>query len=194
MMTRRTITLWGSLLSLTWLLSSCAAFSDNSRPQAWLKPGVRVTLPPASITPAINEQQLLTSTIEGKSQSLLVLLNADADSLSLVGLSSLGIRLFMLTYDEQGIHTEQSIVLPSLPPANQVLADIMLSYWPLTAWQSQLPKGWTLRDNGERRELRDNQGELVSEMIYQTEQGLRRPISVRQHVFGYHITIQHLDS
>lgn len=175
-------------------LTACASVADGQRPQAWLKPGVRITLPAASITPSINEQQLLSATVKGKQQSLLVLLNADSEQLSLVGLSSLGIRLFMVTYDQQGIHTEQSIVLPTLPPANQVLADIILSYWPIAAWLPQLPKGWTLHDIKNRRELRDHQGELVSEVLYDTQQGARQPISIRQHAFDYHIAIQHLES
>ncbi|WP_425527725.1 DUF3261 domain-containing protein, partial [Xylella fastidiosa] len=49
----------------------------------------------------------------------------------------MGIRLFLATYNETGIHTEQSIVAPELPPASQVLADVMLSHWPINAWLPQ---------------------------------------------------------
>lgn len=92
----------------------------------------------------INSQQLLTGSFNGKTQSLLVSLNADDKNLTLAGFSSVGIRLFLVTYDEKGLHSEQSIVVPQLPPASQVLADVMLSHWPIHAWESQLPKGWTL--------------------------------------------------
>ncbi|RAY87431.1 DUF3261 domain-containing protein [Enterobacter cloacae] len=176
------------------LLAGCSHSTDTKEtwPQAWLQPGTRVTLPPPGISPAVSSQQLLTGSFNGQTQSLLVMLNADAHKVTLAGLSSVGIRLFLATYDETGIHTEQSIVVPQLPPASQVLADVMLSHWPISAWQPQLPKGWTLTDNGDRRELRNASGKLVTEIVYLQRKGKREPISIEQHVFKYHITIQYL--
>ncbi|HAS1785763.1 DUF3261 domain-containing protein [Enterobacter pasteurii] len=176
------------------LLAGCSHTTnrDDARPQAWLQPGTRVTLPPPGITPAIRSQQLLTGSFKGQTQSLLVMLNADEHKVTLAGLSSVGIRLFLATYDETGIHTEQSVVMTQLPPASQVLADVMLSHWPLRAWQPQLPKGWTLNDTDARRELRNPDGKLVTEIVYLNRSGKREPVSIVQHVFNYHITIQYL--
>ena len=181
-------------LAAALLLAGCSHSTDTkeTRPQAWLQPGTKVTLPPPGISPAVSSQQLLTGSFNGQTQSLLVMLNADAHKVTRAGLSSVGIRLFLATYDETGIHTEQSIVVPQLPPASQVLADVMLSHWPISAWQPQLPKGWTLTDNGDRRELRNASGKLVTEIVYLQRKGKREPISIEQHVFKYHITIQYL--
>lgn len=181
-------------LTTALLLAGCCHSTDTkeTRPLAWLQPGTKVTLPPPGISPAVSSQQLLTGSFNGQTQSLLVMLNADAHKVTLAGLSSVGIRLFLATYDETGIHTEQSIVVPQLPPASQVLADVMLSHWPISAWQPQLPKGWTLTDNGDRRELRNASGKLVTEIVYLQRKGKREPISIEQHVFKYHITIQYL--
>ncbi|EMO5718872.1 DUF3261 domain-containing protein [Enterobacter bugandensis] len=181
-------------LAAALLLAGCSHSTDTkeTRPQAWLQPGTKVTLPPPGISPAVSSQQLLTGSFNGQTQSLLVMLSADAHKVTLAGLSSVGIRLFLATYDESGIHTEQSIVVPQLPPASQVLADVMLSHWPISAWQPQLPKGWTLTDNGDRRELRNASGKLVTEIVYLQRKGKREPISIEQHVFKYHITIQYL--
>ena len=164
------------------LLAGCSHTTnrDDARPQAWLQPGTRVTLPPPGITPAIRVQQLLTGSFKGQTQSLLVMLNADGNKVALAGLSY------------TGIHTEQSVVMPQLPPASQVLADVMLSHWPLSAWQPQLPKGWTLNDTDTRRELRNPEGKLVTEIVYLNRNGRREPISIVQHAFHYHITIQYL--
>ena len=181
-------------LAAALLLAGCSHSTDTkeTRPQAWLQQGTKVTLPPPGISPAVSSQQLLTGSFNGQTQSLLVMLNADAHKVTLAGLSSVGIRLFLATYDETGIHTEQSIVVPQLPPASQVLADVMLSHWPISAWQPQLPKGWTLTDIGNKRELRNAHGKLVTEISYLNRKGQRVPIAIAQQVFKYHITIQYL--
>lgn len=183
-----------AVLAATLILAGCSHSqkAQEGRPQAWLEPGVRVTLPAAGISPAISSQQLLTGSFNGNTQSLLVMLNADEKKITLAGLSSLGIRLFLVTYDGQGLHTEQSIVVPQLPPASQVLADVMLGCWPVHAWLPQLPKGWTLTDKGDKRELRNASGKLVTEITYLNRKGQRDPISIEQHVFKYHITLQYL--
>ncbi|WP_318365851.1 DUF3261 domain-containing protein [Enterobacter sp.] len=184
-----------SALLVTLILTGCShsnSKTDNTRPEAWLQPGTRVTLPAPGITPAVNSQQLLSGRFNGQTQSLLVMLSADEKKITLAGLSSVGIRLFLVTYDERGIHTEQSIVVPQLPPASQVLADVMLSHWPVAAWQKQLPAGWMLTDRGDKRELRNAHGELVTEITYLQRHDKREPISIEQHVFKYHITIQYL--
>lgn len=188
--------LWtGVALAAALLLTGCSHSThtpDGSRPQAWLEPGTRVTLPAPGIAPAVNSQQLLTGSFNGQTQSLLVMMTADDKKITLAGLSSVGIRLFLVTYDERGIHTEQSIVVPQLPPASQVLADVMISHWPIATWQPQLPKGWTLTDHDDKRELRNASGKLVTEITYLQRKGKREPISIEQHVFKYHITIQYL--
>lgn len=183
-----------SLLAVS-LLTGCShglQQERNSRPQAWLEPGARVTLPAPGISPAVNSQQLLTGTFHGQTQSLLVMLNADNKKITLAGLSSVGIRLFLVTYDEKGLHTEQSIIVPQLPPASQVLADVMLSHWPIAVWRQQLPAGWTLSDKGDRRELRNANGKLITAIVYLQRKGERVPISIEQYAFKYHITIQYL--
>jgi len=176
------------------LLAACShpQSPNSARPQAWLEPGTRVTLPPPGISTPLSAQQLLTGSFNGSSQSLLVMLNADEKKVTLAGLSSVGIRLFLLTYDGKGLHSEQSIVVPQLPPASQVLADVMLSHWPISAWQPQLPKGWTLSDIGDKRELRNAHGERVTVISYLNRHGQRMPIAIAQLAFKYHITIQYL--
>lgn len=182
------------LLMLVSVLAGCASSQDQTLPQAWLKPGTRVTLPAPTLAQPFNQQQLLTANVKGQQHSMLVLLNADGQRLQLVGMSPLGIRLFNLTYDHQGIRTEQLIKVGELPPASQVLADIMLSYWPVANWQPLLPAGWRLEDQPQVRRLYDDRGVIVSEIRYQQTDGRREPLSITQSAFHYRITIQNLGS
>jgi len=185
--------MWPVLALLILMLGGCAINSPSgTEPQAWLKRGVQVKLPAPLLDKPVSQQQLLTATVNGKQQSLLVLLNADGKSLQLAGLSPLGIRLFKVVYDQTGIHTEQAIKIEGLPPANQVLADIMLSYWPVQNWQPLLPAGWTFDEQPLRRTLLDNEGHAITRIDYVTQGGTRQPVSITQMAFHYQITIQNV--
>jgi hypothetical protein len=185
--------MWPVLALLILMLGGCAINSPSgTEPQAWLKRGVQVKLPAPLLEKPVSQQQLLTATVNGKQQSLLVLLNADGKSLQLAGLSPLGIRLFKVVYDQTGIHTEQAIKMEGLPPANQVLADIMLSYWPVQSWQPLLPAGWTFDEQPLRRTLLDNEGHAITRIDYVTQGGTRQPVSITQMAFHYQITIQNV--
>ncbi|MGL4916333.1 MAG: DUF3261 domain-containing protein, partial [Aeromonas allosaccharophila] len=102
--------------------------------------------------------------------------------------------LFKVQYDQSGIHSERLLPLPgnALPPPAQVLADVMLCYWPLAEWQSRLPAGWQLVDEGDVRRLTDPEGILVTEIRYQHWQGQREPVSLTQHRFGYRLQLENL--
>lgn len=182
-----------ALALMIFMLGGCATNPPSDmQPQAWLKRGVQVKLPVPTLDKPVSQQQLLTATVNGKQQSLLVLLNADGKSLQLAGLSPLGIRLFKVVYDQTGIHTEQAMKIEGLPPANQVLADIMLSYWPAQSWQPLLPPGWKLDDQSLRRTLLDNEGNTITRIDYLPQGSGRQPVSITQMAFHYQITIRNV--
>ncbi|WP_347253802.1 DUF3261 domain-containing protein [Leminorella grimontii] len=188
------IRLWPRFALLALLLGGCSLSQNGAQPKAWLKPGTRVVLPAPTLNVKLNQQQLLTATVDGKAQSLMVMLDADGQKITLAALSPIGIRLFKVTYDAMGIHTEQSVALGELPPAEQVLSDIMMSYWPIEAWTPNLPKGWRLTDIQDKRLLQDERGETVSEIQYRNEGGKRQPVAIIHHRFGYQIQIQNMDN
>ena len=188
---------WVCVLVL-WL-TGCASTTtpDVSRAEANLTPQVVVPLPAPIRDSPLHVEQILTAQIKGQTNghSLLVVMEADGQRLSLVGFSLLGVRLFRVEYGVDGIRVEQLpalAALGALPPANQVLADVLLSYWPRESWQAVLPAGWQLIDQPLRRELRDEKGELVSEITYQQQVGDRNPVRLWQHAFDYQLTIQTL--
>ena len=130
----------------TLLLVGC---SSQPTPTAYLDKGTAMTLPAPVLATPFYRQQLLTASVGGRSHQLMTVLEADGRQLTLVGLTPSGVRLFRVRYDQQGIATEQlsPLLTGGMPPVSQVLADVMLCYWPLASWQSQLPPGWTLRDS-----------------------------------------------
>lgn len=175
----------------TLLLGGC---SSQPTPSAYLDKGTVMTLPAPVLATPFYRQQLLTASVGGRSHQLMTVLEADGRQLTLVGLTPSGVRLFRVRYDQQGIATEQlsPLLTGGMPPVSQVLADVMLCYWPLASWQPQLPPGWTLRDQGLTRRLHAPDGALVTEIRYRDADGGREPVSLQQHVFNYRLQLETL--
>ena len=179
------------LFFLLLLLSGC---SSRQGVEAFIAPNVPLSLPAPTLAEPLTRQQLLLASAQSKQYQLLTVLEAGPQGITLVGLMPTGARLFKVQYDQSGIHSERLLPLPgsALPPPAQVLADVMLCYWPVADWQPRLPAGWQLRDEGDYRRLRDPAGALVTEIRYQHWQGKREPISLTQHRFGYALQLENL--
>ncbi|MFM4703280.1 DUF3261 domain-containing protein [Aeromonas bivalvium] len=179
------------------LLTACADQSGGGGPdnRALLTPTVSLVLPAPLRDRPLYRQQLLSARTRGGEHQLLTVLEADGRQLTLVGLTPSGIRLFRLSYDGEAIRSEQlssQLGGTALPPVAQVLADVMLGYWPLSAWQPRLPRGWRLEDEGMVRRLRDPAGTLVSEIHYREIDGEREPVRLVQHAFDYALQMEKL--
>lgn len=179
------------------LLTACADRSGAGAPdnRALLTPTVSLVLPAPLRDRPLYRQQLISARTRGGEHQLLTVLEADGRQLTLVGLTPSGIRLFRLSYDGEAIRSEQLSSLlggTALPPVAQVLADVMLGYWPLSAWQPRLPRGWHLEDEGMVRRLRDPAGTLVSEIHYREIGGEREPVRLVQHAFDYELQMEKL--
>ncbi|GBU09369.1 lipoprotein [Gammaproteobacteria bacterium] len=188
------------------LMTSCTHTNPQLKPQSWLKPGVSVNLPAPNLMQNIQQQQLLSARTQDNKFSLLTILTVDEKGLTLIGLSPLGVRLFKIEYllqhidgnkyiNQNKISIEQNIAMPNnVPPANQILSDIMLSYWPINAWRTQLPKNWHLVDLNNQRILYDSQGEEIIKISYNTnKKGQRQPINLNNYAFSYYIDILNID-
>lgn len=179
---------------LVFLLSACSTV-PTSTTEAWLTKEVKVNLPAAGLGQPYHDQQLLTFNYNNQQNSLIALVDTDGDTLTVVGLSTLGIRLFKIEYHENAISTEQHIFVKELPPASQILSDIMLSIYPTTAWQSVLPKEWQLIDNEDHRKLIDEKNNTIVDITYpqSAPSQIRKPSNIQHNVFGYHIAIQSME-
>lgn len=186
---------------LALLLAGLVACSTQQPPVAALDRQTWTPLPTPWPAPLQYRQQLLTVSLPGSThdgQSLMTVLTAQQQGLRLIGLTPMGVRLFQIDYDHSGVHSAQlpglANLASSLPPAPQVLADVMLAYWPLASWQATLPRGWTLVEHNGQRLLRNPARELVTEIHYCTTPSGAEPCSLTQHVFGYQLTLRTLAS
>ena len=89
-----------------------SATPESTRPEANLTPQVVVALPAPTRASSLHVEQILTAQIKGSSKeqghSLLVVMEADGQRLSLVGFSLLGVRLFRVEYGMDGIRLPAS--------------------------------------------------------------------------------------
>jgi len=146
--------------ALSALLAGCALLRPAPPPALPL-------LPPQALGVARASQQVLHVAYGKRQLTLQCALQATAQQDTLVAVGPFGQRLFTLRYDGDGLKADVSPYLPDTLPPRQVLADVQLALWPLTAWQTRLAgSGWRLTapQPGVRR-LR-YQGRLVAEVYY----------------------------
>lgn len=184
-----------TLLLILFLLqlTGCSSLPEQQSEMARLNADTWVQLPTPTLEQPLSRRQLLGVETTGGRQSFQAFLHADEQHLTLVALSPSGIRLFSLHYDDQGIHIEQPINHEHLPPASQVLSDVMLAYWPQDRWHKLLPQGWVLEDLSEYRRLLDAEEKVVVEIAYRLENNQREPYRLTHHHFGYQLHIRNLD-
>ena len=156
--------------------------------------GIFVTLPmPEELGQTLNVSQLITAQWgDAKQQKLQVQLQVDKQSVVLAGFSAWGARILSLSYSGYEIQTYLlSGLADSLPKPEQVLFNVMISIWPVKAWQKPLAQiGWTLKETGLQRLLMNEKGEVIATVTYQTKPYIDGTIVLKHHRLDYSITIE----
>lgn len=181
------------LFAILFQLTACTSTLKQPSNQARLDETTWIQLPEPSLQQPLIRHQLLSVETSERRQSFQALLKADTAGLELVALTPSGIGLFSLLYNQQGITTEQKVSHQALPPAAQVLADIMLAYWPLESWQTRLPRGWSLQSTASARKLVTAKGEALVTIDLHQEKNRSEPYRLTHHGFGYKLHIKNLD-
>lgn len=176
--------------SLLLMLFACQSNTQNST-QYFVDKQTKITLPSLEGIPSLDTQQLLHIAYpqQKKDAALLVALQTSPQQIKLTLLSTLGIKLAQATYDGKQIHVEKQLHLGKMPPANQVLGDILLILLPTHRWQ--LPDGWMLLDENGHRTLYDDKQQKVISIRYEKWQ-LEQNTYLEHHKFNYKIHIKTL--
>ncbi|MBO5567164.1 MAG: DUF3261 domain-containing protein [Succinivibrio sp.] len=190
----------GALIALT-LLSGCSSSFNSSKKesapmllndrQAFIDRGVVVELPAPVFKKELSARQLLTAEYKTGSASLVTLLKTTLNSLSLVGLSPAGIKLFSAQYNGEGIRVERFVKLDSLPPVNQVVLDIMLGLGPAAELEGILPADYEILDDSHKRIL-SHKGRTVYIITYQNNDSRQLPVCIENTVFDYKIVLNNI--
>ncbi len=141
-------------------LSACALLPQRPPPALPL-------LTPQALGASRSSQQVLHVAYGKHDLTLQCALQAAHDRDTLIAVGPFGQRFFTLNYDGHKLQADVSPYLPDTLPPRQVLADVELALWPLSAWHKRLAgSGWvlTVPQTGVRR-LRYG-GRLVAEVHY----------------------------
>lgn len=129
---------------------ACAPVQQAPEPIT-VAPGVTLTLPsPADLGRRVEAVQLVSARRDGDVQLFEVRLSADRDRVLLVGTDTVGRRVMSIEWRDQGVVAERAAGVPgSLRPEN-VLADIVMLYWPEQAVRRAVLGAALTQDGGGR--------------------------------------------
>ncbi|MDC5805322.1 DUF3261 domain-containing protein [Vibrio europaeus] len=190
-------TLLATLLGVT--LSACSLTPQSTTPVVQITQQEQVSLPtPGDLGYSLTASQLIEATWNSNEQKrteqLPVQLQVSSDKLVLAGFSSWGTRILSLNYQDDEITTEVLSGLGGvLPPPEQVLFNLMITLWPVSAWEAPLNKvRWQIIDNYNTRAIFDNSGNKVIDIQYSNKDRLSGDIVFHHLIDNYTIKIKTL--
>lgn len=190
-------TLLATLLGVT--VSACSLTPQSATPVVQITQQEQVSLPtPGDLGYSLTASQLIEATWNSNKQKrteqLPVQLQVSGDKLVLAGFSSWGTRILSLNYQDDKITTEVLSGLGGvLPPPEQVLFNLMITLWPVSAWEAPLNKvRWQIIDNYNTRAIFDNSGKKVIDIQYSNKDRLSGDIVFHHLIDNYTIKIKTL--
>lgn len=184
------------IFSLLSLLVACSSTEQKKTDElkAYITKEIEIAVPKAKFDTEESFDQLLSTTYNGKKSSLLVSSVIKKNSISVTGLTPGYLKLFTLTYDESGINAEYSVPKAMLPPINQVLLDIMLSY--KNDLNHDLPKEFRIIDKGNERTISyvdiTKMRKVIYKIEYKSMNGKRLPNKIINFEFNYTINFKYV--
>jgi len=120
------------LAVLTLALAACSGGPDERlAAPVRIAPDLMVTLPqPGELGRDVEASQLLTARYGEQAFTFEARLSATADRFLMVGIDPMGRELLRITWTSTGVDSVAAPWLPSTLRAENMLADIVLLYWP----------------------------------------------------------------
>ena len=124
-------------------------------------------LSPGSLQQTRQVAQVLRGEYADTSFSLRSVVTVDAQQLSVIGLTSMGLRAFTLKYDGLELIEERVPQVPDVLKSRQLINDLQLAFWPLSALQQawQVVGGEVSEPYPGTRRLK-HEGVLLAEVNY----------------------------
>jgi hypothetical protein len=149
------------LMALIGVLLTACAHAPRSGEAA--KP--RALAPVAAVSPR-SASQVIHAAYGDRAVTLRTALQVDAASLTLVGVTATGQRVFTASWDGKTITAERGVFVPSHVEPERVLADMQLALWPLQAVQEALGNSYEVSEPFAGVRRLKHSGRLIAEVHY----------------------------
>lgn len=128
-----------------------------------IAPGIFFPLPnPTLPGPPVTVSQVVTGHQRDTSFTFSTYLRYQSDGVRLVGLDALGRKAITIAWTDTGLRSEAATWLPSVIRAENVIADLVLAYWPLESIRSQADRaGLTVHDTPGNRMIRHGNEDVI---------------------------------
>jgi Protein of unknown function (DUF3261) len=175
------------IASVAALAAGCASTPDAA-PRARLAEHLALTLPlPPGYPEARTIAQSLSAhygALDGAFESVLVL---SPEQVEIIVTAAGGPRLATITWNAEGVHEEETPLVPNGVPVENLLADIFVTQWPAEAVAAALPDGATLALEADgARVVRQGEATIIE---VRPDPADASRVFVRNHAFGYELTI-----
>lgn len=137
-------------------------------------------------------RQILTADYNGKKNSLLCIVKLRKNGLNLTGLTLSSLPLFNLKYENKKLEGRYYVPRSMLPPVNQVLFDIMLSFDRKNTLSSEISKEYIIIRDDNLVTLRKNDGKAIYKIEYAPYKKRLLPVKIVNQEFNYSITLKYL--
>jgi hypothetical protein len=176
----------GRLFASIALLTVGACASTSPQPAAALRPLV----PPASLGSDRVVNQVVRGAFGARELTFNCVVNVKDGVMTLVGLNSVGVRLFTVRFDGETVQSETAPAMSGPLMPERLLADLQLVYWPLASLAKPMAAaGWQLSEPsaGVRRLRRGEQ--LTAEAHYSSDDPWNGRSWLVNFEFGYSLQI-----
>jgi hypothetical protein len=182
-----------AFLCLAIVLASCAQPAPR---RGEGEPILNTPLPLGSLGHDLSLSQVVTSEDNGESRSLRVEVEVSAQRLVMVGLTHMGVPLFTLALDSQGLSTTtlNAEVLPFDP--RHILSDFQLAHWPREILARDLARrGYQLRGDGKgaTRSVHGAKGELLATVEYPQPGDSEADLVIQHYDLPYRLLIHTIE-
>lgn len=190
-----------AVIGFTLLTSSCSVnrgASDNSQENVSqteyvnIEKDRKIELPFISFDNENEYRQILTSDYAGKKNSLLCIVKLGPSGINLTGLTLSSLPLFNLKYENGKLDGKYYVPKGMLPPVNQVLFDIMLSFDEKNRLNKTLTKEYIINRDDNSVALRRVDGKAIYSIEYALYDLRKLPVKIVNHEFNYSITLKYI--